>query len=208
MPAAEKPEPAVVKEYFAAHPELFEKRHVYRLGELRIAVGADKKDNVQTQLTQAKSLNDFVAWLKTEKIPFSTGGGVKPAEELPLGLLPKLDKMKDGDNLVVNEPNGLYVVQLIGSQEQPVNEVQATPVIERFLANKKRVDFERAELTKLRAAAKIEFLGQFAGVAAPAPVAASAPAPKETPTAAAPTAAVPVAPAQSDFMDKGLSGLK
>lgn len=200
LPAAEKAAPNVIKEYFTGHPELFEKRHVYRLGELRISVAADKAELVQSQLTQAKNLNDFVAWLKTEKIPFSTGGGVKPAEDLPLGLLPKLDKMKDGDNLVMREPNGLYVVQLLGSQEQPVNEAQATPVIERFLANKKRVDFERAEIAKLRAAAKIEFLGQFAGDAAPAPAVVVAPPAGATPA--------PAAPAQSDFMDKGLSGLK
>jgi EpsD family peptidyl-prolyl cis-trans isomerase len=192
-----KPGPAEIKDYYAKHPDLFEKRRVFRFQELVVAVKPGNIEAVKAQLSQAKTMDDMIAWLKSQDIKFTGGAAVKTAEQLPLELLPKLNQMKDGQTLVMAAGPNLQILQLVASQEQPVTEDKATPAIERFLLNQKRNELAQAEVKKLRDAAKIEYVGAFAdaGAAAPAPAAAAQPA-------------QPQAKPDAGFVDKGLSGLK
>lgn len=189
-----KPGPAEIKDYYAKHPDLFEKRRVFRFQELVVAVKPDNVEAVKAQLSQAKTMDDMIAWLKSQDIKFTGGAAVKAAEQLPLELLPKLNQMKDGQTMVMAAGSNLQILQLVASQEQPVPEDKATPAIERFLLNQKRNELAQAEVKKLRDAAKIEYVGAFADAAE-----AAAPA-------AAP--AQPQAKPDAGFVDKGLSGLK
>jgi 3-deoxy-D-manno-octulosonate 8-phosphate phosphatase KdsC-like HAD superfamily phosphatase len=118
---------------------------------------------------------------------------VRAAEQLPLNSLDTFAKMKDGQAMVVPAPNGMQVVVLAGSRSQPVNEEQAKPAIEQYLLNERKRKIVEDDLKAMRAAAKIEYVGKFAGAAsAPVGAAAVAPAP-----AAAPAVTAPVAPAAS-----------
>jgi len=53
------------------------------------------------------------------------------------------------------------VLQLIYSESAPLGFEQATPVIESFLAGRKRLAVAQAELKRLRETAKIEYVAQF-----------------------------------------------
>jgi len=192
-----KPTTAEVKDYYARHPDLFEKRRVFRFQELVVGVKPDHAEAVKAQLAAAKNMEEFAAWLKSQNIQFTGGAVVKTAEQLPLELLPKLNEMKDGQTLAIPTPNNLQIIQLVASQAQPVNEAQATPAIERFLMNQKRNEMAKAELKKLRDAAKIEYMGAFADAGAAAKAAAPATPPAQ-----------PQAKPAADFVEKGLSGLK
>jgi EpsD family peptidyl-prolyl cis-trans isomerase len=201
-----EPSDAEVTEYFNQHPELFSKRKIYRLQEISIKAPKDKHDAIRAQLGASKTLNDFGAWLKAENLPVKAAQGVKPAEQLPLQMLPQLAKMPDGQAMVMNAPDGLMVVVVAGSQAQPVTMEQAKPAIVRLLQTQARQKAAKAELDTLKAAAKIEYVGEFADAgkeeAAPAEPAAAA----ATEPAAAPAAAAPAADA--DAISKGVSGLK
>jgi len=190
-----KPGPAEIKDYYAKHPDLFEKRRVFRFQELVVAVKPDNIEAVKAQLSQAKTMDDMIAWLKSQDIKFTGGAAVKTAEQLPLELLPKLNQMKDGQTLVMAAGSNLQILQLVASQEQPVTEDKAAPAIERFLLNQKRSELAQAEVKKLRDAAKIEYVGAFADAAETAPAPAAQPA-------------QPQAKPDTGFVDKGLSGLK
>jgi len=190
-----KPSPAEIKDYYAKHPDLFEKRRIFRLQELVVAVKPDNVEAVKAQLSQAKTMDDMIAWLKSQNIKFTGGAAVKAAEQLPLELLPKLNQMKDGQTMLMAAGPNLQILQLVASQEQPVTEDKAAPAIERFLLNQKRNELAQAELKKLRDAAKIEYVGAFADAGASAPAPAAAPA-------------QPQAKPDAGFVDKGLSGLK
>lgn len=198
-----EPTDAEVTDYFNKHPELFTQRKIYRLQEIAIKAPKEKQEAIRKQLADSKTLNDFGAWLKAEKYPVQASQGVKPAEQLPQALLPKLAEMPDGQAMVVNTPEGLLVIVLAGSQEQPVTLEQAKPAIARLLQSEARQKAAKAELDSLKAAAKIEYVGEFADagkeVAAPA----------EQPAAPAAPAAAPAAPAaDADAISKGVSGLK
>ena len=68
-------------------------------------------------------------------------------------------------------PNGVQVVVLAGSRSQPVTEEQARPAIEQYLLNDRKRKLVEEDMKGLRAAAKIEYVGKFAELAASAPAA-------------------------------------
>ncbi len=199
------PTAAEVTAYYNQHPEFFSQRKVYRLQEIAIKAPKDKQEAIRNQLAASKTLDEFGTWLKAQNYPVKASQGVKASEQLPPQLLPKLQSMPDGQAMVVTTPEGLLVLVLAGSQAQPVTEVQAKPAIEKLLQNQKRQETAKHELDTLKAAAKIEYLGDFAD-AAKEPVIAKEPAP----AAKAPAADTKAAPADttSDAISKGISGLK
>lgn len=190
---AGKPTSEEIKAYYSAHPDLFEHRHIYRLQEMRVVAEPDKFDAIKAELGHAKNLESFVVWLKSQNIPFTGSGIVKPAEDLPLDLVPKLNQLKDGGILTFEGKDGLQIIQLLASQEQSVSEQQAVQAIERFLSNKKRTEIAQAEIKKLHDASKIEFVGEFGDAAA-----------SDKPAAAA----QPVPASGVNSIDKGLGSLK
>ncbi|MGA9164417.1 MAG: EpsD family peptidyl-prolyl cis-trans isomerase [Thiobacillus sp.] len=201
-----EPSEAEITDYFNMHPELFAKRKVYRLQEVSIKAPKDKQDAIRAQLAASKTLNDFGAWLKAENLPVKVSQGVKPAEQLPLEMLPKLAAMPDGQAMIVNTPDGLLVIVLADSQAQPVTLEQAKPAISRLLQQQARQKAAKAELDALKAAAKIEYVGEFA--AAGKEAAAPAAAPAEPAAAPAKPAANATPAADADAISKGVSGLK
>jgi len=173
-----EPSDAEVTAYFDAHPELFAKRKVYRLQEISIKAPQEKYEAIRAQLAASKTLNDFAAWLKAENLPVKAAQGVKPAEQLPKAILPRLAAMPNGQAMVVNAPDGLLVIVLADSQMQPATLEQAKPAIVRLLQGEARQKAVKAELDALKSAAKIEYFGEFAeaGKVADAPVPSEAPA--------------------------------
>ncbi|MBN8767651.1 MAG: EpsD family peptidyl-prolyl cis-trans isomerase [Thiobacillus sp.] len=200
--APAEPTDAEVSDYFNKHPELFTKRKIYRLQELAIKAPEEKQEAIRKQLTDSRTLNDFAEWLKAEKYPAKASQEVKPAEQLPQALLPRLAEMPDGQAMVVKTPDGLLVIVLADSQVQPVTLEQAKPAIARLLQNETRQKAAKAELDKVKAEAKIEYMGEFAD-------AGKEPAAAATAGSAAEPAAAPAAPAaDADAISKGVSGLK
>lgn len=157
-----EPTDAEVEDYFNQHPELFAERKIYRLQEIAIKAPQDKHEAIRKQLDASKNLNDFVAWLKAENLPAKPAQGVKAAEQLPLDILPKLAQMPVGQAMVANAPDGLLVIVMAGAQSQPVTLEQARPALARVLKAMARQKAAKAELDALKAAAKIEYLGDFA----------------------------------------------
>ncbi|MDO9466297.1 MAG: EpsD family peptidyl-prolyl cis-trans isomerase [Thiobacillus sp.] len=197
-----EPTDAEVSEYFTQHPELFAQRKIYRLQEISIKAPEDKRDAIRAQLEASKTLNDFAEWLKAEKYEVKGSQGVKPAEQLPQAMLPQLAKMPDGQAMVVNVPDGLLVIVLADSQTQPVTLEQVKPAIVRKLQVDARQKTAKAEMDALKAAATIEYMGEFADAGKEE----AAPAAPAEPAAAPAADAAP--DADADAISKGISGLK
>jgi EpsD family peptidyl-prolyl cis-trans isomerase len=157
-----EPTDAEVAEYFDKHPELFAKRKIYRLQEISIKAPQDKHEAIRAKLNASKNLNEFAAWLKAENYPVKAAQGVKAAEQLPLEMLPKLAQIPEGQAMVANVSEGLLVIVVAGAQAQPVTLEQAKPAIARALQTQARQKAAKAELDALKAAAKIEYVGEFA----------------------------------------------
>lgn len=188
--ASIKPGDEEVKRYYAQHPELFSDRRIYSLREVLIAKDPGIAEQVSARIDKSKNLEDLVAWLKETKIRHAANAAVKPAEQIPLDSLARFHAMSDGEIKILDTPQAIAVVQRLTTRSEPVDIARARPMIEQFLGNRQRTEAAEAELKRLKASAKIEYLGEFA---------------KRMPTVAA-SAAGQGAP-ESGFA-KGVKGLK
>ncbi|KAB2924490.1 MAG: peptidyl-prolyl cis-trans isomerase, EpsD family [Dechloromonas sp.] len=205
--ATPKPGDEEVKRYYDEHPDLFARRRVYALQELAIPNTAGSLDALKSFVNSGKSLDDIVNWLKENKIPARASQGNRPAEQLPLDLLPKLAQMKEGQIAMIQSPQGTMIMRIAAAQSAPVDEATAKPRIQQFLFNERSSKAIAEEIKKLKEAARIDYVGDFAktaGTATPTPPAnaAVAEAPKE------PAAPVAASSPAADAIEKGIAGLK
>ncbi len=198
--AAPKPTAEEIKKYYDDKPELFRERRVYSIQEIAVEARPDQVQELRAKLSDAKSINEFVDYLKAAGLRFSGNQAVRAAEQLPFNTLEAMSKMKDGQAMVVPSPTGATVIVLAGSRMQPATEEQSRPAIEQFLLNERKRKLVEEDMKTLRAAAKVEFVGKFAEAAASAPVAAPAASP-------APPAPAASGSLSSTDINKGL-GLK
>jgi EpsD family peptidyl-prolyl cis-trans isomerase len=218
-----KPTTDEVRAYYSEHPELFAQRRIYRLQEIALPKLDELLPSLQEKVAASKSMEEIANWLKEKNVPFKPGGGVRAAEQLPLETLPKVHALKNGQIALIATNEGLIVIRVIGSETQPVDETQAAPRIQTFLANQRATEVIQREMKALKDKAKIEYLGEFAGGVPPKPAAPPPPAPKpvappkreEQPLPPKRVAPPPPPPkpagapaADQKLIEKGVSGLK
>ena len=166
---APKPTPAEVEAYYQGHPALFSQRRVYSLQEVNIEASPEQVETLKKTLVGSKTFADFVAYLKANNIRYTGGEAVRAAEQLPLAAVDQFGKMKDGQAIFNVRPGGAQVVNLAASRSEPVTLERARPAIEQFLLNERKRKLIADDLTALRGAAKIEYVGDFAADAAKNP---------------------------------------
>ena len=150
-----------VRAFYAENPALFSQRRIYRLRELVVSAPAEMIDVLRAKATQARDLEEVAAWLKARSAKYSADALTQPAEQVPLAFLPQLARMKAGEIAVLPTPLGASVIQLVHAEDAPLTESQAAPLIEQFLAGRKRLETAAAEVKRLREVATIEYLGEF-----------------------------------------------
>ncbi|QBQ39563.1 peptidyl-prolyl cis-trans isomerase, EpsD family [Pseudoduganella plicata] len=185
-----RPTATEVEEYFNKNPQLFASRKVFDMRQLVLA-SSDVTDNVKAAIDASKSLDEVAAWLDEHKVKYGRGQLARSTQELPPELAGKLLAMPKGQLFIIREGDRSMLLSINEVKDAPVTLAQATPQIEQFLVNKKNKEAAEAELKRLRASAKIEYLGQT-----------QAPA-----TAAAPNAGAQPA-ANPDAHARGVAGLK
>jgi EpsD family peptidyl-prolyl cis-trans isomerase len=169
---AARPAEAQISQFYDEHPELFAKRRVYSLQEINIQVAPDRLEEVRTHLQSAGNPQQLMTWFNEQKIPFTVNAGIKPAEQIPLEVLKNLAKLNPGQAGFVQTPTGGVLIFVVGAQEDPVDRVKAKPVIEGFLVNRARAESVKAEIKRLREAATINYVGDFAPPATESPATA------------------------------------
>ena len=200
--AATKPTAEEIGKYYADKPGLFKGRRIYSIQEIAIEAKPEQIDTLRSKLQAAKSVNDFVEYLKANDFRFAGNQAVRPAEQLPLNMLDTFAKMKDGQAMLLPTASGAQVIVLAGSKSEPVDEARAKPAIEQFLLNDAKRKLIDSDMKTMRSAARVQYVGKFAEGAA-----AAASAAKATQDAAAAAAIPKAGDLASDAINKGL-GLK
>ncbi len=194
-----QPTPEEAKKYYTEHPQLFAERRIFNIHEITLqSSDKDVVDQMRTMISGGKSMDDIAAWLKGKDIKFNAGAAARPAEQIPLELLPRLHSLKEGQGMVIQGPASTIVMRMAGIRQAPVTEEQAMPTIGKYLANQRLKEAMTSELKQLRDKAKISYVGEFADTAK-----AAAPAEKEP----APLTAAPAASTDA-VLEKGVAGLK
>jgi len=150
-----------VRAFYEENPALFAERRIYRLRELAVSAPAEMIDVLRAEAAKAAGLDDVAAWLRSRNAKYSLDSLTQPAEQLPLAYLPQLARMKAGEIAVFATPLGASVIQLAHAEDAALTEQQAAPLIEQFLAGRKRLETAAAEVKRLREVATIEYLGEF-----------------------------------------------
>jgi EpsD family peptidyl-prolyl cis-trans isomerase len=158
LAASEREDPAKVKAFYRENPALFQQRRIYRLFELAISAPRLDAAALQVKVSRARTLSDVGEWLKSQKIEFTVGAAIKAAEEIPMEVLPRLASMQDGQIKVINTASAISVIHLVQSQNAPLSEDQAIPLIEQFLRAPERMKLVAAVLKELRDSSDIEYV--------------------------------------------------
>ncbi len=191
-----------VHEYFSQHPELFANRRIYLFNQLTAKAGKESVSSLGSKVAGVNRMNEFVAWLKEKGVDYNLVSEVKPSEQLPMGMLAHMQKLKTGDLGYLSAADGVVVMEVVQIIEQPLTELQAQPLIERYLANQKQMAAAQKMFQEMRASASVEYLGEFKSDAKPEqaipPQAATQPPP-----------ITPPQPPKTDtgYIEKGLKGL-
>lgn len=151
------------RNFYDATPALFKERRVYSLQELVIDAPPAKQAWVNERLAKAKTADEFAEALKAEGLRYTGSHSVKPAEQLPMGLVDRFSKMKDGESAVLSEAPSLRVVFIAASRIEPVSFERAAPAIEQYLATLAKRRAIDDNLKALRTAAQISYQGKFVG---------------------------------------------
>lgn len=201
--AITRPTKEEVEDYFNKNPQFFSQRKQFDMRELVIA-SADMNDQLKAAMDAAKSLDDVAAWLDSNKVKYARTQLSRTSADLAPELTAKLLSMPKGQLFIIREGDRTLLISLADIRDNPASLAQAAPQIEQFLFNKKNKDAADAELKRLRATAKIEYLNKDADAkpAASTPVGA---APAAVPVPAAPA---PAASASTEANDRGVAGLK
>jgi EpsD family peptidyl-prolyl cis-trans isomerase len=188
-PAA--PTAAQVADYFEKNPQFFSQRKQFDMHQALITTAA-LDDKLKAVIDKATSLEQVTAWMDANKFSYTRNQVSRSSSDLPPELSARLLAMKPGQLFIVREGERSVLSQVTEVKDAPVSLAQATPQIQQFLVNQKSKQVADAELTKLRAAAKIDYLN-----------------PAMTPDAKAAAAKPAAAPAsEADATARGVAGLK
>jgi peptidyl-prolyl cis-trans isomerase C len=186
-----RPAKEEVEAYFAKNPTFFANRKVFGMQQV-VFSGKEANDAFKGAVDGFKTLDEAAVWLDAHKVQFSRGQLARSTADLPPEMSAKLLAMPKGQLFLVREGERTIVSVISEVKEAPVALEQARAQIEQFLQNQKMKAATDAELARLRAAAKIEYLNKALAKTAPA---------------AAPAAAKPAASA-GDANERGVAGLK
>lgn len=161
MSGIHKPTTDEVHKFYTDHPELFSNRHIYNIRELEVESKPELAASIREMAAKGDSLDTIATVLKVKNIATNIQSGVKPAEQLPLEILNALDKISAGKLLVVELSKSISVLQVVASKVEAVTEAQASLVIHEYLINARKKEALDKEIKSLKAAAKIEYFGEF-----------------------------------------------
>lgn len=151
------------RSFYDATPSLFKERRVYSLQELVIDAPPAKQAAITELLAKSKTADEFADALKAEGLRYTGSHAVKPAEQLPMGLVDRFAKMKDGESAVLSDAPNMRVVFIAASRIEPVSFERAVPAIEQYLATLAKRRAIDDNLKALRTAAQITYQGKFVG---------------------------------------------
>ena len=179
-----KPTEQEIHKFYVDHPELFSDRRVYNLQELLVKSKPGLSASIRDRITGGEGMEALAAWLKDQKAEMSMHAETKPAEDLPSVVLQRLYKLPAGKLMVVETNNAIWVVQAKAAKVAAVEESKAKPIIQAYLANKRKKETLDKEVAALKAGAKIKYANGFGARPAVAektkPAAAGKPATAKT----------------------------
>jgi EpsD family peptidyl-prolyl cis-trans isomerase len=159
IPAADK------HQYYVENPYLFAQRKIYTLQDFSLTAVPRLQEPLARMIKDERSMEDIGKFLAARGVEFSSASGVRTAEQIPLDVLPRLAGIADGKTTLIESGRRYYIFHVVSSQSVPLSEKEALPRIEVFLKNQQAQRIVAQEVQRLKANARIEYLGDFSKAA-------------------------------------------
>jgi peptidyl-prolyl cis-trans isomerase C len=202
-----RPTPAEVEEYFNKNPQFFAHRKQFNMNELLIAT-SDLTPELKAAADSAKSLEEVASWMEARKVKFGRTQVTRSTTDLTPDMAAKLLGLPKGQLFIVKEGDRSLLISIADIREAPVTLETAAQQIEQYLFNKRNKEGATAELARLRANAKIEYLNKSLAMDAKTAPAAAPAAPSLGAAATPGSPAAPSDAAAKAALDRGVAGLK
>lgn len=152
-----QPSESEIETFYRKNPQLFEQRKQFDTRELEV----DTKDlgpELMETMNTAQTLEQVQTWLEAHQIKFVPTQGVRTSVELPPNVVKALSGMAPGQLFTVRQGEKSQLIALQDAKNSPLTLQVARPKIEQFLLLQKTREAADAEIARLRAAAKVEYL--------------------------------------------------
>jgi EpsD family peptidyl-prolyl cis-trans isomerase len=207
-----QPSAVEVEDYYQKHPGFFANRKQFNMNEL-IMGATDLTPEVKATADGAKSLEEVAVWLDAHKIRYGRTQVTRSTADLNPEVAKKLLAMPRGQIFIVKEGERAMLISIAETRDAPLTLQVAAPQISQYLVTQKNKELAAAEVKRLRATAKVDYMNKSlmpdapgavpaAAATGPAPAAAAAPAP-----APAPADVAPVRAADKAALERGVAGL-
>ena len=156
---AGRPSEAEVQDYFEKHPQFFTERKQFTMRQLILPASALTPE-LRAAVDKAGSLEEAAVMLEARKIGYGRAQVTRSTADLNPQLASKLLSMPKEQMFFVREGGRALLVSVADVVDAPVSLAIAAPQIAQFLANRKNRELAQAEIGRLRAAAKIEYMNR------------------------------------------------
>lgn len=151
-----------VDQFYERNPALFQQRRLYALQEMSVEGDAAALQALQPRVDGAADLSAVGEAVRAAGLQASVRELTVSPEDVPLPLLERLGRLRDGQSLLVPQPGGARIITVLSSRPAPIGREAARQKIHAFLANERKGKAVASGLKSLREAAKIEFSPRFA----------------------------------------------
>jgi EpsD family peptidyl-prolyl cis-trans isomerase len=156
-----KPTAGDIRKYYVDNPYLFSERKIFDLQEIRMQATPAIKGDLEQMASEQRSFDEMLKYVAGRGVQYRVVDAVKPAEQIPLNLLPSLAKLGDKETGFFDNKDTYSLVYVRASKKAPITEAKAQPVIESFLMTQKKQKVVAEEVKRIRTASKVEYLGAF-----------------------------------------------
>jgi EpsD family peptidyl-prolyl cis-trans isomerase len=154
---AARPSRAEVEEYYNKHPEFFSNRKLFNMHQVAIPA-RDFTDDVKAAADNARSLDELAAWMDSRKIKYGRAQLARAGTDMPAEMLAKLNSIERGKIFIVKDLDRANFMAISEVKDAPVALEAAAQQIEQFLFAQRNKEAAEAEIKRLRATAKVEYL--------------------------------------------------
>lgn len=153
--------------YFREHPQLFSDRRVFGFQELRFAAGADAtaQSTLKGMVSAGRPIEAVARLLRDRGVAFAQESTRKASEQIPIELLTRLYALREGQGMVIENPEGVTVMYVLDYLQAPMGEDVAVPRIQKFLVNQRKAEALGDLIKRLRKDAQITYQADFAPAA-------------------------------------------
>lgn len=155
-----------IKDYFNENPALFSERRIFNFEDIGFTQDAAIMPELRAQIAQQKPMAEIATWLRDKGVKYSGGTYLRPAEQIPLSILPRMQYAKPGEILLVEMDNAVHLIHVIKYEASPIDLAAATPFIKSYFINTQGKQLITDKLKQFRKEAKVEYVGQFSVAAA------------------------------------------